>query len=65
MSESRFRGILQAQMPDAEKRRLADFVVATALGRGVTFRRLKAVVRTLRQGNIRRHHGGRRRCARS
>ncbi len=64
MSASRFAGILDAQMPDAEKRRRADFVVATALGRNVTFRRLKAIVRTLRQGEPRRRHHGRRRCAR-
>jgi dephospho-CoA kinase len=65
MSESRFADILRAQMPDREKRRRADFVVATALGRSVTFRRLKAIVRTLRQGELPRPHRGRRRCARS
>jgi dephospho-CoA kinase len=65
MSESRFAGILRAQMPDREKRRRADFVVATALGRGVTFRRLKAVVRVLRQGDLPRRHSGEERCARS
>jgi dephospho-CoA kinase len=63
MSESRFAGILRAQMPDAEKRRRADFVAATALGRGVTYQRLKGVVRTLRQGDLPLHHRGRRRCA--
>ena len=69
MTEARFAGILEAQMPDREKRRRADFVVATALGRGVTFRRLKGIVRALRRGEWPRHagrrHGGRRRCARS
>jgi dephospho-CoA kinase len=48
MTESRFADIRRAQMPDREKRRRADFVVATGLGRGATFRRLAAVVRTLR-----------------
>jgi dephospho-CoA kinase len=69
MSKERFAEILRAQMPDREKRRRADFVVATALGRSVTFRRLKAVVRTLRQralqqGGLPRRHRGGRRCAR-
>jgi dephospho-CoA kinase len=65
MSESRFAGILRAQMADREKRRRADFVVATALGRGVTFRRLKAIVRVLRQGDLPRRYNGEGRCARS
>jgi dephospho-CoA kinase len=64
MSENRFAGILRAQMPDPEKRRRADFVVATALGRSRTFRELKGIVRVLRQGELPRCHGGRRRCAR-
>ena len=64
MTADRFAGILRAQMPDGEKRRRADFVVATALGRNVAFRRLKAVVRTLRQGEVPQRHRGRRRCAR-
>ena len=64
MTESRFDEILRAQLPDREKRRRADFVVVTALGRGVTLRRLKAVVRTLRQAGLPRRHRGGRRCAR-
>jgi dephospho-CoA kinase len=64
MSEDRLAEILRAQMPDREKRRRADFVVATALGRGATFRRLKAIVRMLRQGMMARRDRGRRRCAR-
>lgn len=70
MNEDRLAGILRAQLPDSEKRRRADFVVATALNRGATFRRLKAVVRALRGGKVRRRKGfeskpGGRRCARS
>jgi len=65
MSKGRFADILRAQMPDREKRRRADFVVATALGRSVAFRRLKAIVRTLRWGELRQPHRGERRCARS
>jgi dephospho-CoA kinase len=64
MSESRFAEIRRAQMPDGEKRRRADFVVATALGRGVTRRRLQAVVRALRQEGLSRQHRGGRRCVR-
>lgn len=65
MSEGRFADILRAQVPDREKRRRADFVVATALGRSVTFRRLKAIVRTLRRGDLPRPHRGKRACAKS
>jgi dephospho-CoA kinase len=65
MSESRFADILGAQIPDREKRRRADFVVATALGRDVSFRRLKAIVRMLRRGELPRPHRGKRSCARS
>jgi dephospho-CoA kinase len=65
MSESRFADILGAQIPDREKRRRADFVVATALGRNVSFRRVKAIVRMLRRGELPRPHRGKRSCARS
>ena len=65
MSESRFADILRAQLPDREKRRRADFVVATALGRGVAFRRLKAIVRMLRRGEFPRSKQGHRACERS
>lgn len=60
MTGPRFAAILRAQMPDREKRRRADFVVQTALGRNVAFRRLQTLVRTLRTGE-----GGRGRCAKS
>ena len=50
MTAGRFAEILRAQLPDREKRRRADFVVGTALGRGVTLRQLQAIVRILRQG---------------
>jgi dephospho-CoA kinase len=47
MTEARFRAILAKQMPDAEKRRRADIVVPSGLGRAVTFRRLARLVRRL------------------
>jgi dephospho-CoA kinase len=39
--------ILAHQMPDAEKRRRADFVVPSNLGRGITLRRIKEIVKLL------------------
>lgn len=45
MTEARFRAILAQQMPDAEKRRRARWVVPTGLGKAPTLRRLKAVLR--------------------
>jgi dephospho-CoA kinase len=49
MSEERFRAILRQQLPDSVKRRRADFVVPTGLGRAVTFRKLARILRALRQ----------------
>lgn len=49
MTESRFANILRAQMPDREKRRRADFVVSSGLGRALTFRRLRRVITKLRR----------------
>jgi dephospho-CoA kinase len=54
MTPARLASILSAQMPDSEKRRHADFVVETGLGRGLTLRRLAGALRLLRQGNWRR-----------
>ena len=69
MTESRFASILRAQMPDREKRRRADFVVPTGLGRGLTFRRLRRVVADLRRrprsGDVARRSMKRRQCAKS
>jgi dephospho-CoA kinase len=52
MTVERFAAILRAQIPDKEKRKRADFVVTTALGRGVTYRSLKQVIRTLRHADL-------------
>ena len=59
MSDSRYRAILAAQTPDAEKRRRADFVLSTGLGKAATLRRLKAMVTLLRRGQWRRKDGRR------
>jgi len=48
MDDARFTGILASQMPDREKRRRADFVVETGLGKAYTFSRLKRIVSALR-----------------
>jgi dephospho-CoA kinase len=48
MTAEKLDGILARQMPDREKRRRADVVVPTGLGRAVTLRRLRAAVRDLR-----------------
>ena len=47
MTAEMLAAILARQMSDAEKRRRADFVVFSNLGRGVTLRRLKEIVRLL------------------
>jgi dephospho-CoA kinase len=65
MTEQRFADILQAQVADRVKRFRADFVVPTALGKSMTYRRLHAIVKMLRQGETPRRHRGGRRCARS
>jgi dephospho-CoA kinase len=48
MNEIRLDAILRKQIADYRKRQHADFVVPTGAGRGVTLRRLKSIVRLLR-----------------
>jgi dephospho-CoA kinase len=59
MTAIRLAAILRMQMPDHEKRRRADFVVLTGLGKGHTLRCLRAIVTLLRSGSM--HHGNVRR----
>ncbi|MCH8863154.1 MAG: dephospho-CoA kinase [Proteobacteria bacterium] len=51
MSEERFRAILAGQMPDAEKRRRADFIISTDRPMEDTFEEIRAMVEKLRQKN--------------
>jgi dephospho-CoA kinase len=47
MSEERIAAILRRQMPDAEKRRRADFVIPTGRGKGATYAAIRQLVSTL------------------
>ena len=49
MTEARLAAILAQQMPDVEKRRRARWVVPTGLGKGITLRRLKTILRAARR----------------
>ena len=48
MDVERYLGILASQLPDGEKRRRADYVVETGLGKAYTYRRLQRLVKILR-----------------
>ena len=59
MTAARLLAVRARQMPDAEKRRRADFVVPTGLDKRATLRRLAGIVRVMSEpGRTRR--GGRR-----
>lgn len=49
MTPERLQAVLDRQMADVEKRRRADFVVPTGLGRRETLRRLKGIVTLMRR----------------
>lgn len=49
MTEEKFKAILKAQMPDAEKRRRADYVVQTGLGFAFTRAALKRILNELKK----------------
>ena len=48
MTMERLEQIRSKQMPDAQKRRRADYVVPTGLGKRVTWEALGAVLRDLK-----------------
>ena len=48
MTEARFQAILERQMPDAEKRRRADFIVQTGLNKAHSLNQLRRIVTLLR-----------------
>ncbi|NKB49297.1 MAG: dephospho-CoA kinase [Alphaproteobacteria bacterium] len=52
MSAERFAGILASQIPDREKRRRADYIVETGLGKAYTYRRLQRLVAKLRRRGL-------------
>ncbi|MDP6486238.1 MAG: dephospho-CoA kinase [Alphaproteobacteria bacterium] len=47
MTRERLAAVLSRQMPDAEKKRQADFVIETGLDRGWTLRQLKRTIRLI------------------
>ncbi len=49
MTEERLRAILTRQMPDAEKRRRADYIVPTGLGRAFSLRRVRDTIKLARR----------------
>jgi dephospho-CoA kinase len=49
MTEQRFAQVLSQQLPDAEKRRRADFLVNNGLSKGRTLKRLEGIVTMARR----------------
>jgi dephospho-CoA kinase len=65
MDEARIQAILARQMPDADKRSRADFVIPTGLGRACSMRAIARIVATLsRCGTARRKRADARDCSR-
>jgi dephospho-CoA kinase len=48
MTEDKFRNVLKHQMPDAQKRALADIIIETGRGRLLTYRTVRAIARVSR-----------------
>lgn len=53
MTRERIADIRNLQMPDAEKRRRADYVIPTGLGRDFAMRKIRAIVNHLKTGATR------------
>jgi dephospho-CoA kinase len=51
MNPARLAAILARQMPDVEKRKRANFIVPSSLGRAITWRSLRAALRKLAPAN--------------
>lgn len=49
MTEERYLSVLAQQVPDSDKRFLADFVIHTGLGKNHTLRRIRQIVRLLKE----------------
>jgi dephospho-CoA kinase len=58
MTEAKFQALLARQLPDAEKRRRADFVVDTSGGFDSARAQVRAIVEAARTLPIRRRSGG-------
>ena len=54
MSEERFQAILQKQVPDAEKRKRADFLIDTGLGMEAADKRVGDILEQIRNGQMKR-----------
>jgi dephospho-CoA kinase len=58
MTDAKFQALLARQLPDAEKRRRADFVVDTSGGFDSARAQVRAIVETARTLPIRRRSDG-------
>ncbi len=61
MTRARLHSILAQQMPDTDKRRRADFVVLTGIGRAFSLRGINNIVRVANRLHGHRWTPGRRR----
>lgn len=52
MTEAKFQAILAAQIPDAEKRRRADYIIPTGRGFRPALQAVRRIVRRARQGRL-------------